>query len=99
MLNLPTFAGVALALVAANGEVPLVCGDRTEILTRLADHYKEAPVGIGLASNGGLMELLTNESGRTWTLIITAPNGASCVVAEGEAWQQQRQVRAEGPGV
>jgi hypothetical protein len=100
MLNLPSIASLAIALVTANAQPELVCGQRSDLLAALADQYHEEPVGIGLASNGGLIELLTDEAGKTWTLIITAPNGSSCVLAEGQDWQHQpMRARLDRPGV
>lgn len=100
MLNLPSVVGIALALVTVSAQAQTVCGKRDDILAALADQYREKPVGIGLASNGGVLELLAAESGSTWTLIFTEPNGSSCVVAEGEDWQQQpMRARLDRPGV
>jgi hypothetical protein len=53
----------------------------------LAGKYKEAPVASGISSNGALIEVLSTEEGDTWTILLTAPNGTSCVVDTGQAWQ------------
>ena len=44
-------------------------------------------VALGLASNGGIVEVLTSDEGGTLTIIITMPNGVSCMVAAGEYWE------------
>ena len=49
-------------------------------------HHDEAPVALGLASNGNLMEVFASGLGETWTLVMSMPNGISCVVAAGESW-------------
>ena len=41
-------------------------------------------MALGLASNGGLLEVLTSGNGGTWTIILTMPNGVSCLVAAGK---------------
>lgn len=99
MFDLPLHAVAALAVLAVNAESTAGCGPRDEVLSQLAERYREAPVAIGLASNGGLIELLTADTGTTWTLIITAPNGSSCVLAEGEDWQQRPRARLDGQDV
>ena len=38
--------------------------------------------------NGKLVEVLTNASGETWSIIITSPQGVSCLVATGEGWRK-----------
>ena len=63
------------------------CAPRNEILGHLADKYSEAPVAIGLAKNGGVIEVLTSKSGKTWTIIVTMPNGVTCMLAAGEGWE------------
>jgi hypothetical protein len=41
---------------------------------------------MGLVSNGAVLEVLTSDKG-SWTIIVTRPDGTSCVVAAGEAWE------------
>jgi hypothetical protein len=79
----------AILLVCAPTTVAAqsVCGTRATLLQELAKEYQEAPVGIGLASNGSVVELLTSSRG-TWTLMVTQPNGTTCLIGTGEAWQQ-----------
>ncbi|MHA1114056.1 MAG: hypothetical protein ACTSRY_06070, partial [Alphaproteobacteria bacterium] len=64
------------------------CNQRAEILAQLNDRYSEAPVAMGLASNGGMIEILTSGNGTTWTIIVTMPNGLACLVAAGEGWER-----------
>ena len=42
---------------------------------------------MGLESNGRLFEVFATDDGSTWTMVITTPDGASCVVAAGLEWQ------------
>lgn len=79
-----TVAAAFAASPASAGET--ICGTRDSVLKQLASEYQEAPVGIGLASNGAVVELLTSSSG-TWTLIVTMPKGSTCLMGTGEAWQ------------
>ena len=66
----------------------------------LANKYSEAPVAVGMAENGGVIEVLTSTEGGTWTIIITMPDGTSCMVAAGEDWEQLPKIaaKAKGPG-
>tara|TARA_Y100000031_G_C8177535_1_gene364822 strand:+ start:176 stop:370 length:195 start_codon:yes stop_codon:yes gene_type:complete len=49
-----------------------------------------------LASSGAVLEVLASKGG-TWTILVTQPNGTSCVVATGEAWQGLTPASAIGP--
>jgi len=102
---LRVFGAVAIALALllnmasgahAQGSAP--CTTRTRMVEQLGGRYAETPVAMGLASNGGLVELFTSSDGATWTVIVTIPGGQSCIVAAGELWQDRRQV-AQGPEV
>lgn len=85
MLRTIMLAAVATAL-ALPATAQTVCGEREKFIDHLSASYKEAPAAIGLASNGNVLEVLTSHGG-TWTIIVTRPNGMSCVVASGEAWE------------
>jgi len=86
-------AGLVLSVVASSGTAIAAqpnqtnCTDRTSALKHLSSAYKEQPVAMGLASSGGIVEVLTNEQGTTWTIIVTMPSGVTCLVASGEGWE------------
>ena len=63
-----------------------MCDERRAVLANLEKTYSEAPVSIGLASNGAVIEVLASPSG-SFTIILTQPNGLSCVMAAGENWE------------
>ncbi len=64
-----------------------LCTARAEVLGHLDSKYSEAPVAMGLANNGGVIEVLSSRTGTTWTIIITMPNGVTCALAAGESWE------------
>ncbi len=39
--------------------------------------YQEQPVAMGLASSGSVVEVLTNEKGASWSIIVTMPTGVN----------------------
>lgn len=86
-LALSLVAATALTASAAEDD-PGGCATRAKVLNHLSANYSEAPVAIGLAENGGVIELLTSGQGSTWTIIITMPDGTSCMLAAGEDWEQ-----------
>lgn len=64
----------------------VMCAERSTVVKNLEKTYSEAPVSIGLASNGSVIEILASPSG-SFTIILTQPNGMSCVMAAGESWE------------
>ena len=97
MLKTVLLAAATLTVSTAAMAAPMACSPRTDVLTQLSSKFKEAPVAIGLANNGGLLEVLTAGDGATWTIIITMPNGVSCLVAAGESWQDHERVAQDDP--
>ena len=79
-------AAGALLIMASTASAQVVCKDRTTFLRHLGASYLEAPVAMGLANNGSVIEVLSSQGGGTWTIIVTKPSGLSCIVASGEAW-------------
>ena len=56
------------------------------IVKQLLEKHAEKPVGMGIAANGGVVELFTSPDGGTWTLIMTMPNGKSVMLGAGQDW-------------
>lgn len=81
-----TAAIIAISLISTSAIAQAVCNKRETVLEHLAAKYKEAPVGMGLASNGAVLEILSSKEGTSWTIIATQANGISCVIAAGESW-------------
>jgi hypothetical protein len=90
----------ALVLPATAADAGTPCSKRQDLIAQLATKYKEAPVAIGLGSNGNLIEVLTSDDGATWTIIQTAPTGIACMVAAGESWQpKEAQLASADPQI
>jgi len=64
------------------------CQDRRTILAKLAKDFNEAPVAIGMAANGGVLEVLAGGANKnSFTIIVTMPNGLACMLASGEHFE------------
>ena len=72
--------------LSANAQLQM-CNSRADTVKNLEERFKEKTVAIGLAANGQVMEVWASEYGETYTIIITDPQGHSCMIASGEAWQ------------
>ena len=95
---LPAAALAAFLMpVAAQAQVlpGAVCGERSRFLTHLAENFNEAPSAMGVTASGRVLEVLTSKSG-TWTILITHPNGITCMATAGQAWENVERL-AEGP--
>ena len=96
--NAPFFiaglAYLAAALIPTSAAAQQLCDQRGKVLTQLERKYGEVPVAIGVA-DGSLVELLTTKDGMTWTIILTSPQGLSCLIASGEGWRPLERAESE----
>jgi len=42
---------------------------------------------MGIVNNGGVVEILPSQSGTSWTIPLTIPNGVTYTIAAGENWE------------
>jgi len=88
-------AGLAagLAMTAASAaSAQTACLPHEKLAEMLDGRYSEKPVAAGLEVGGRLFEVFAAPDGATWTMVLTTPEGASCVVAVGEEWQTPQQL-------
>jgi len=81
------FALAAAPAGIADEPVKSSCESRAAVLDFLSQRYAEAPVAMGLSKDGGLVEILTSGPGSTFTIIVTMPDGMTCMVAAGDSWE------------
>ncbi|WP_298370509.1 hypothetical protein [uncultured Bradyrhizobium sp.] len=61
------------------------CAQRSDFIALLKDRFGEIEVAQGLSSNGHLVEIFVAPAGN-WTILLSRPNGLSCLVDAGEPW-------------
>ncbi len=87
----------AALLMPAQAQRAPVCTDYSIVIEHLSKEYSEVPVGMGIANNGGVIEILSSKAGKSWTIILTMPNGTTCMIAAGESWEFLPQNTTLGP--
>jgi hypothetical protein len=80
----------ALAVASTAAFAQSACSQRDNVIGHLAKKYKEVPIAIGVTNKGGLIEVLSAGQGETWTIIISTPDGRSCMIAAGEGWRRKQ---------
>ncbi|MEL7182732.1 MAG: hypothetical protein AAFY65_13415 [Pseudomonadota bacterium] len=65
------------------------CGARAAVVERLADHFGETRRGIGLGTQDRVVEVFASDETGTWTITVTMPDGRTCLVASGQAWEDR----------
>lgn len=77
------FGSAATAPPPADAQ--MLCAPRERLVERLSADYSERQRGIGVRGPAAVYELWASDGG-SWTLLLTRPNGVSCLVADGTHW-------------
>ncbi len=85
-LSVLVFAAMMVSFQVTDASAQNACFERGALIKHLDGKFSEAPVAAGLAANGSVLEVFTSPDGVTWTIVLTQPNGATCVMASGESW-------------
>lgn len=93
LLTTMAFGGMALAQAASSP-----CADRDKVVQRLTTNYGETVQGMGLGANNGVMEVFASEETGTWTITVTMPNGQTCLIASGQAYEGAAVLDKIAPG-
>jgi len=72
----------------ASAQTPRVfCGTYDEITSVLVDRLGEERTGWGLGPDNRLVEVYNSRETGAWAIIVTEPNGTTCLVMAGDYWQ------------
>lgn len=63
------------------------CAARDTVVNHLASGFGESRQSIGLGANNAVVETFASLETGTWTITVTMPNGMTCVVASGQAFE------------
>ena len=77
---------IGCGIFASPAAAQLACGERGDVVASLQNKFSETPVSIGLASNGTVIEVFASPQ-QTWTIVMTKPDGESCVLMAGDNWE------------
>lgn len=76
--------GMAAIAPPAHGQV--ACASRDSLIEGLAKKYGEERVAGGLQSADQMVEVFSSPETGSFTILLTHPNGQSCVVSSGKSW-------------
>jgi hypothetical protein len=84
-------AGSAASPGSAGSPAPQapMCGAYDELRTFLGDRFDERPTSSGLADDGTVLQVFASPAAETWTMVSVDVGGLACVLATGQAWQQE----------
>ena len=71
---------------------PRACAPRDVVVDRLAEGYGETRKSIGLGANNAVIEVFASDDSGTWTITATSPQGITCLIASGQAFERLNDV-------
>ena len=90
-LLIPIAASAALMLGSTASAQSLLndatCGDRSDVTKKLERKFGELQRGTGVVSSNQILELWQSNNG-TWTILMTRPDGVTCIMAAGDFWRK-----------
>jgi hypothetical protein len=93
-----TMAQSAPPASPAPGALPApMCGAYDELRSFLHERFGEQPTSLGLADDGTVMQVFASSSAGTWTVVSVDARGHACVLATGQAWEQEALARQGQP--
>lgn len=84
-------AALGLATAPSTGSAEIAggnCAPRDMVVERLAEGFGETRQSVGLGANNAVVEVFASEVSGTWTITVTMPNGLTCLVASGQAYEE-----------
>lgn len=96
MSRLPLAFTFAAMLIAGPASAQFIdsettCGARETVTERLEVRFGEIQQGTGLVSTNRILELWRSKDG-TWTILMTRPDGKTCILAAGQGWDEKNAV-------
>lgn len=92
IIHLVALTAAATAYIAlatpASAQSQRSCGPRDIVVTQLAEKYKETRQSVGIGSNNSMVEMFASDDTGSWTIVVTMPNGLSCLIASGQSFEQ-----------
>ncbi|WP_147127022.1 hypothetical protein [Shimia ponticola] len=87
-LNLMALSvAVAALFIATSAKAQSNCADRAMVVERLGTKYGETRQSVGVAANNSVVETYANDGTGSWSIVVTMPNGQSCLVASGMSYE------------
>ncbi len=79
--------GLGIMVLAAQQVSAQNCAPREDVIKQLAKSYGETRRGIGIARQGAVMEVFASDQTGSWTIVVTLPEGVTCLIASGKSYE------------
>jgi len=92
-LNLMALSvAVAALFLSTAAKAQTNCADRAMVVERLGSKYGESRRSVGVAANNSVVEMYAHDGTGSWSIVVTMPDGRSCLVASGMSYETLAEV-------
>lgn len=77
----------AMILAATHAQSAPACGAHAAVKAQLEARYGEGRRAMGLGANNMVFEVYSSDETGSWTITATRPDGMTCLMAAGQAFQ------------
>ena len=88
-----------VGIIFANNAVyatPANCTARAVMVEKLNERFGESRQSVGLTPGGQAIEMFAHPETGTWTILLISPNGTSCMMASGHAYEALNEAAGQG---
>jgi hypothetical protein len=79
--------GLTGPVFAAPFSAEPVCDERAKLVAALQEQFGEQHLAVGLEEEGThMLEIWVSPDNGTWSILMTEPDGTSCLAAAGSDW-------------
>ncbi len=83
---LATATVFGMAAIAPPAHAQSACAPRATLAENLSKKYGEERIAGGLQSANQMIEVFSSPKTGSFTILLTKPNGQSCIVSSGKSW-------------
>lgn len=76
-----------LAIMVSPAHAQVRCGDRLQVITALEERFGETRRSVALTADNAIVEVFASDISGSWTITTTTPDGQTCIVAAGDAYE------------
>ncbi|GHC52838.1 hypothetical protein [Neogemmobacter tilapiae] len=90
------FGGVIWAVQASHAQSAPPCAPRATVVEALSERYGESRQSIGMSADNMVVEVYASRETGSWSLVITRPDGLSCLAVTGNGFEVLAEAAQKG---
>ena len=90
------FGGIIFAVQTVHAQTAPPCTPRGAVIETLSSRYGESRQSIAMSADNLVVEVYASAETGSWSLVITRPDGISCLAVTGNGYETMAEAIAQG---